>query len=350
MNPDEKQEKRRKGGQKGGRARAERLSAAQRSDIARQAAEARWGPSIPDGASVAKATHMGQLEIGDSIIPCAVLEDGRRVLSQRAVNSALGRQPSSSGWFTREGAEEAPPYLAPKMLKPYIPNDLSVMMKEPMFYTSPKATRPAYGIEAKALPKICDVWIDARAAGVLRTTQLHMAAKADVLMRGLAHVGIIALVDEATGFQEDRDRDELHKILAAYIAEELMPWTKRFPESFYEELFRLHGWSYSRQSGRRPRLAGKRTNELIYDKLPTGVLEELRKKNPVVKKGGYRRHKHHQFLTEDVGNRHLEKQLVAVIALMRAAADWDEFKKLFKRAFPENPDQMDLLTVGNGNE
>jgi hypothetical protein len=151
-------------------------------------------------------------------------------------------------------------------------------------------------------------------------------------MRGLAHVGITALVDEATGYQQVRDRDELHRILEAYIAKELLPWTKRFPDEFYGQMFRLRGWQYSPPSVKRPKYVGKLTNELIYEKLPKGVLEELRSKNPVTPRG-YRKHKHFQFLTEDIGNPHLEKQVVSVTTLMRASPNWATFERLFKRAF-----------------
>ena len=152
-------------------------------------------------------------------------------------------------------------------------------------------------------------------------------------MRGLAHVGIIALVDEATGYQYDRSRDDLHRILAAYISEELMPWAQRFPDSFYKELFRLRGWQYNPPSLKRPKMVGKLTAQLVYEQLPPGVLARLREKNPVVR-SGYRRHKHHQFLTDDIGDTHLEKQLVSVTTLMRVSPDWKTFKTLFGRAFP----------------
>mgnify|MGYP003561277120 CR=1 FL=1 len=52
-------------------------------------------------------------------------------------------------------------------------------------------------------------------------------------MRAFARVGITALVDEATGYQYERENDELQKILKAYISEELLPWQKRFPDIFY---------------------------------------------------------------------------------------------------------------------
>src|SRR5690606_34477435 len=79
-----------------------------------------------------------------------------------------------------------------------------------------------------------------------------MVDAADVLMRGLASVGIIALVDEATGFQRDRTADALAKILEEFIAKELRPWVQTFPDQFYEHLFRLRGMNFPRDRVKRP--------------------------------------------------------------------------------------------------
>src|SRR6266700_2442847 len=75
-----------------------------------------------------------------------------------------------------------------------------------------------------AISHACDVWLKAREAGALQTQQLDKAQKAEMLMRGLAHIGIIALVDEATGYQEIRDRLALQAILDAYLRKELAAW------------------------------------------------------------------------------------------------------------------------------
>ena len=182
----------------------------------------------------------------------------------------------------------------------------------------------------------------ARSDGKLQTQQKRFAEQAELIMRGLARVGIVALVDEATGFQEVRRRDALHKILEAYISPELMPWTKRFPDSFYEEMFRLHGWDYDPESVARPGVVGKFTNTYIYEQLPPGVLKELRNINPKDEQGR-RKNRHHQLLTEDVGNRHLERQIAVTTTLMRAADSWPSFKKLFARAFRKEGDQIELL-------
>jgi hypothetical protein len=348
-----------RGASKGGRARAARLSPEARREIARKGAQAKWANQTPglSGEELAKlprATHMGALTFGDTTIECAVLEDGRRVLSQRGVGRALGRKRGGSDWKASgdgsEGGGKLPFFLVAENIKPFIPNDLMAAASEPILYRPEHGGVLAHGIDATLLPKVCDVWLKARTAGALRQQrQNKIAVQAEVLMRALAHVGIIALVDEATGYQYDRGRDDLHRILSAYISEELMPWTQRFPDSFYEELFRLQGWQYSPPSLRRPKMAGKLTAQLVYEKLPPGVLERLREKNPVIKPG-YRRHKHHQFLTEDIGDRHLEKQVISVTTLMRASPNWKTFKALFNRAFPSQQRSIEELLPAPTND
>ena len=193
---------------RGGKARAAALAPAVRAEIARVAAEARW--------AVPKATHIGELHIGNLDIPCAVLPDGTRVLSQRGVGKALGRSYGGQDWKRQDdaaGGGKLPFYLNAGTLKPFIPSDLLALVTEPVMYRHSQGGGSAHGIPATALPMICDVWLKARDAGALNAVQLEVARRADVLMRGLAHIGVIALVDEATGYQEVRDRVALQAIL-----------------------------------------------------------------------------------------------------------------------------------------
>jgi hypothetical protein len=206
----------------------------------------------------------------------------------------------------------------------------------------PKSGRSAFGYEATLLPKICGSILDANKAGVLKASQERYADTAEVLIRGFAHVGIIALVDEATGYQADRAKDELIRILEAYISKELLPWTKRFPDEFFQELYRLHGWKFTPGNLQRPSYVGKFIKYRIYKKLPPGVVEGLERRNPIMDTG-YRRYKHHQFLTADTGNPHLDKQITAVMTLMRASdGDKSLFKRLFEKAFPGKGQQLAL--------
>jgi hypothetical protein len=106
-------------------------------------------------------------------------------------------------------------------------------------------------------------------------------------------------------------------------------------------MFRLKGWPYRPIKGKRPREAGKITNKIVYEKLPPGILDELRIKNPVVR-NRQRRSKHHQFLTEDLGHPHLQKHLVAVTTLMRASKTWKQFEELLDSAFPSSNDTQQI--------
>jgi hypothetical protein len=307
----------------GGRARAQSLSAERRAEIAAKGAAARW--NLP------KATHEGDLPIGGAIIHCAVLEDKRRVLTQSDVMRVIGRARQAKGRAYYDGDANLPAFLNAKNLKQFIPNDLYVTSSQVEFKPL-KGTR-AFGYPAELLPKVCEVFLRARDAGVLKHTQLHIAKQADILMRGLAHVGIVALVDEATGYQKERAQQALAEILEKFIAKELRGWTKTFPVEFYEHIFRLHGWKFDPENVKRPSVIGHYTNDIVYARLAPGVLQELREKNPVV--NGHRKNKHFQWLTGDIGDPKLRAHVHGVIPLMRISDTWDEFKKYLNKAYPK---------------
>lgn len=131
-----------------------------------------------------------------------------------------------------------PSFIDAKNLKPYMGADLiSGLIR--LEYEELNGKMDS-GYDARVIPMMCKVYLDARSAGKLTKGQVHLARASEILLVGLSNIGIIALVDEATGYQFDRERDELQKILKAYIAQELLPWQKRFPDVFYREIFRLN--------------------------------------------------------------------------------------------------------------
>ena len=107
---------------------------------------------------------------------------------------------------------------------------------------------------------------------------------------------MIALVDEATGYQETRDRKALQSILDKYLCKELAAWSETFPDEFYKELFRLRGWQCRGMKINRPSVVGRYTNDIIYERLAPGILDELIERNPEDEKG-QPKHRHHQWLT-----------------------------------------------------
>lgn len=320
----------------GGHARAKSLSPEERQQIARHAAEKRWSGAPTSESFLPKETHEGVLRINGREIPCSVLDNGMRVFSTRGINRAMGSKRTGAPNAAKYGAPQLPGFLAAGSLKPFISSDLAVRLISPLQYRPKHGGRTAFGYEATLLPTICEVLLDAGKAGVLKSNQQHLAEMADLLIRGFARVGVIALVDEATGYQEERARDELARILEAYVLEQFRPWTKKFPDEFFRQIYRIHGWPYRPGNAKRTPFIGKLINKYVYDALPIGVHDELRRLNPVTE-GGWRKRKHFQFLTADTGNEHLDRQITSVITLMRVSDNKDELEHHFAKAFGKAP-------------
>jgi hypothetical protein len=317
----------------GGKARAAALSQQDRTAIARHAAEARWGKDQSVSTSLfPKETYLGIIKVGDREIPCSVLENGMRVFSARGIHRVMGTTRGGGRRQREDGGAVLPTFLAHPSIKAFISNELMVALISPIQYRPKHGGKTALGYNAVLLPQICEVILDADKNGAAKAKAL--AEMAGILIRAFARVGVIALVDEATGYQQDRARDELNRILEAYISAELLPWTRRFPDEFFKQAFRLHGWEYKQGSVRSPRYLGKLINKTIFEPMPPGILGELRRVNPP-NEAGYRRHKHHQFLTPDTGLPHLDKQIVSVTTLMRISNGKEEFWGHFDKAFPQ---------------
>jgi hypothetical protein len=262
-------------------------------------------------------------------------------MSRASFIKALGRTGKAKGGRKYDDEFKTPVFLTAENLKPFVSKYLTEN-SAPILYKRING-QPAIGYKAELMPQVCYVFVDADEAAALRPNQKHIAEKCRILIRGFATVGIIALVDEATGYQNLRARRALEKILEDFISDKLLKWAKRFPDKFYEEIFRLRGWSYTEDSiKRRPAIVGKYTNDIVYERLGPCILEELRKLNPSDERGR-RKDKHHQWLTEDVGHPALREHLIGVIALMKGSSNWPSFQRLLHRVYPAYNEQMDLI-------
>lgn len=315
---------------KGGKARAIKLSSEERSAIARDAAEARWAKDGEPEKTPKLRADFGSpdrpLKIGSLEIPCYVLNDGRSVITQNGMLTALTM---SQGTATKGGPDRLANFVGTKSINPFVSDTLREMITKPIRF---KANgQLAYGYEATILPELCDAVLSARQAGSLNYQQEHIGKQCEILVRAFARVGIVALVHEATGYQEIRDRDALNQILQLYISEELMKWAQMFPLELYKEIFRLKGWPWN--NGKMPQVVGKYTNDLVYSRLAPGILEELQRKNPVTEKG-YRKHKHFQHLTKEIGHPALTRHIYELLGIARASDSWEKFYRTADRVFP----------------
>jgi len=326
---------------KGGIARAALLTPQQRSEIATKAASVRWG------GEAEVALKSGKLQIGDLVIPCAVLGDKTRVLSERAITKAFGGKRGGSHWQRikkNPSGAELPIFLSATNIIPFIDNELHEGLRRRRSYRPTKGGGVAHGIEAILLPKICNALLRLRDANAYQQSQYPIVVQADIIMRGLAEVGIIALVDEATGFIDEKSREEYRELFREFIRNECRQYEKEFPDAFFDAVYRLYGLQQG-SKGKHPQFFGKFIRKHIYEPLASSkgaILEMLDEKNPVVYESGGRRYKLFQFLSDTVGMLAFRAHLWQVVGIGNASRGKKEFDRNFKRAFPVARDQLEL--------
>ena len=299
----------------------------------------------PQHSQVIAGTPDQPLVIGGVEIQCYVLEGEERVLSQtgmlKGVGLPYGGSPERRGKHNvsdpkdqisgsrqeetkiNQGEIEIPYFVAQEWLSPYISRELAGRLNSPIPFTLPKGGIPAFGYPATILVDICEAIVKADQEEKTTIRQAPIVERAISLMMGFAKTGIIALVDEVTGYQQMRHDRALSIFLNKYLKDQFSPWSKRFPNEFYNQIFRLNGWD-GPSGVSRPPVVGKYTNDIVYSRISQEVLDELQVRNPV-QPSGRRKLKHHQFLTEELGIPELEEHLAIVIALMQASPDWASF-------------------------
>lgn len=324
-------------GRSGGVARAKALTSAERSAIAKKAANKRWSGEVLPAIC---GSEDRPLNIGGVDIECYVLEDGTRVITQASFMKAIGRTRGSGA-----ADQNLPPFLRTQSVRPFITDEI-VAAAQPIPFTLPRGGR-AYGYRAELLPVTCELYLKARQNKTLPHNQEHVARQAEILVRGLAQVGIIALVDEATGYQEVRTRDALARILETFVDQELQAWVQTFPTDYYRELFRLRGLTFSSDSVKRPQYFGNLTNDIVYKRIAPGVLDELKR---VQRKTSTGRPKDKLFqrLTQNAGYPKLREHLGSVVTLMKISPDWAAFKAHLDTLHPRFNETIPLDFDGNG--
>lgn len=325
---------------KGGRARANILSPQERSDIAREAVRRRWlkagklkqqtsdesGDDIGPNEEAAEPTDdmpysmfRGTLALGNLKLECHVLSDYSRVITQREMVRVLsaGRE---SGNLQR--------YLS---RNPLTANNFDLGPTKQ--FKIPGSRLIANAFVATTLIEICEKYLEARDQDLLAKSQAKLAIQAEIVMRACAKVGIIALIDEATGFQKVRAERDLQLKLQAFIADDLQEWARMFPEEFWLELARLEGVRYSARN--RPLRWGRYVMMFVYDAIDKEVGNALREKNPNPRFLT----NHHQWLKK-FGRQQVHDQITRVVTVMKLCSDMDEFRQKFARLFKRDDNQL----------
>ncbi len=307
----------------GGKASAAKLTSSERKERARNAAAARWHKDLP------KATYGSKdspLIVGGIEIACYVLDDATRVITHRGLQRSIGMAQSG-------GAQRMVNLIASFESKGIDCKDLRSRIESPVEFQIQDGNR-AFGYEATVLADICDALLSAQAKGVLLKQQAKFAKCAEILKNGFARVGIIALIDEATGFQYSRARNDLNRLLEQYLSKELARWARAFEADFYKHLHRLKGWKYDPESTKRSHAVARLTVNLTYDRIHPELLKELKSAKAERGKPGQ---KLHQWLstTPNGGHPRLKQHLEGITALLKVASSWNQFQWWVDQHYPK---------------
>lgn len=320
----------------GGRIRAEKLSPEERKEIARTAANARW-EKTNDPSRIADASYHGILSIGDVNLDCYVLDDKRRLFHKKEMANVLGLKSEGGSAFLRT--------MTRKGIASTVSKELQEKLDNPIKFKNLSGAL-THGYEASTLIEVCDTIIEADNQGKLVDSQKFIAKHAQILIRSAAKIGIVALIDEATGFIADKRKEEYRELFKEFIAAECREWAKEFPDQFFNMIYTLYGLKRANtQTFQHPSFFGKFIRKYIYFPLASSngaILDELDKKNPVVYTNGGRKHKLHQYLTEELGVNALRSHLWQVIGIGNASKSKIDFERSFKRAFPQAGDQIEM--------
>lgn len=328
---------------KGGLARAKSLSQERRAEIAAKAAKARWASDVNQIEDGVRRADYGSpektLKIGEVFVECYVLEDGTRVLSGRGMQTAIGfgGQASTHGSKLRV-------FLELEAIKPFVNNELAMALANPVRFVRPgRGGKPAIAFEATLLIDLCESIINAQKAGKLRANYYSLYLQAQIITLSFAKAGIIAAIDEITGYQSVRDHNEIQKIVDKYLTDYARKWAKVFPDEFWDKLLRAKGYESYVGLPRRSFL-GHWVNDVVYARLAPAVLAKLRVINP--RNGKARKYKHHQFLTDDHGAPELRQHLTKVMTLMDLAiATGQNFDQMLSAVVPKIGDTYQLPLV-----
>jgi hypothetical protein len=116
-------------------------------------------------------------------------------------------------------------FLDSKELKPFVSSDLAMALDNPVRFIRPgRGGKPAIAFEATMLIDLCDAVIQANNAGKLAERHKDLAIQAQVITSAFAKTGLIAAIDEVTGYQYDREKDALAKIFEKFLSAEKAKW------------------------------------------------------------------------------------------------------------------------------
>ena len=286
-----------------------------------------------------RATHWGELPIGDASIPCYRLDNDQRVFSLKGV--IVGLMHTEHGNLAEYLKVRALSGLLPVDL---VPNEDGSIPGLVRFDTGGESfAKYAIGLPVERFTDLCASYTSAlqlhavaKSGFNLTDKQVEIANRASSFLAACAKIGIIALVDEATGYQYERAQDALRLKYRLYLEEEMRKWEKTFPDQLWVEFGRLTKWTGPVHS--RPKYWGKLIMELVYGYLDADVAKWLKDNAPKPIHG----QNYHQWLTGQYGLKRLMEHIWMLVGMAAACGNMPELRSRMAERFGHHPVQLTL--------
>ncbi|MGH8037211.1 MAG: P63C domain-containing protein [Stenotrophomonas sp.] len=270
-----------------------------------------------------KISHLGVVRFGSIDAEAVVLEDGRRGFLAKQFAKVLGyTEKTRSGRFDRFLADFAPIYMKEKG-----------KAKSPVL--NPGKGGRAQFIAAEAVMEAVGNVLRAAVAGKTHSQQARQVSACVEINLALGMVGLVALIDEATGYQYHRAPDALQDLIGKLIRTQVADWQRRFEPAYYAALAKVTGTRAVSGANGRPPIWGHITRKWVYEVcFPQEVLEEVAQRQ----EGG---EKLHQWLTAG-GVEAVAKQKERVTLMAASSANYKDFEARCSITF-DRPGQISLL-------
>lgn len=283
----------------------------------------------------------GVLKTGEISLECYVLDNGMRAITKRGLQKALGIPSSKTGTILEN-------FLLSYKSYDNKPQNFNVI--ESGFKNVSKFIRKGAGgsqpdsmaFEATFLMEVCHFIQDLKQYGLLPLEWDYIHKNATIIERAFSKLGIIAFIDEATGYIKEKKKNEYELLFNQFLLEEAQKWQETFPKEFFDIIWKIWLQKQSPKNNKRPQFFGKVIRKYVYEPLAVSklglsseaegiLLLKLDEKNPV-QETGKRKWTFHQFLN-DIGRDNLKEHLIKLITIGDIATNKTQFDSLFAKAF-----------------
>lgn len=261
----------------------------------------------------------------DHNLDCYVLDDGRRVLSQRSILKLVAGTSDNGNLATYLDA---------------VSNGAAKNPSGAIEFLSGGGVR-CLGREAKDVAAVANVFVVAALEGRLTPDKMYLAINANRLVAALATLALEAIVDEVTGYQAERATDWLQDRLNLLVQGDPAKYKRLWTTRLVKTLCQVYRIPHDPSVGFPVWLTGIAGK--LYDLILTSdVVDAVRDMDPHTKGVKYFQH-----LTER-GRAVLLSELSVVETLALQSANKDEFWSKVNNRYKGTPYQLSM--AANGGE